>query len=156
MLAYNYWARDKVLAGMAWVGEGDLGAPAGLSYGSMLGALTHTLNAEHVWRMRCQHNLSPTSVKFVNAIDTVARLQGEWQVEETEMRAYFVTLADADLARTVSYAGLRGQTYSNPVWQILVHMFAHGVQHRTEVAAKLDEHGVSLGNLDFVIYLRGQ
>ncbi len=51
---YSYWTRDRVLAGVAQLSPEQMLVPADLSYGSLLGVLTHILNAEYLWRTRCQ------------------------------------------------------------------------------------------------------
>ena len=58
---YNCWARDRILSTAEQLDAGQLGASFVLSYGSILGTLTHIFNAEHLWRMRCQQRISPTS-----------------------------------------------------------------------------------------------
>lgn len=85
---YNYWARDRILATATQVENEQLSDPSTLSFGSVLGTLTHILNAEHIWRVRCQQKTSPTAMKFPEPIATLAELQNEWQSEEALMQAY--------------------------------------------------------------------
>lgn len=40
------------------------------------------------------------------------------------------------------------------VWQTIVHVVMHGIQHRSEAAAILTGYGQSPGELDFDLFLR--
>lgn len=151
---YNYWARDRVLAAVSQLDPEQMLAPAELSYGSILGALTHILNAECVWRTRCQQRVSPSSVPHETTIESFQKLERLWQEEETLMRSYLDTLEERQLNETIAYRGLRGQAYENLLWQILVHLVTHGTHHRAELAAHLTTLGKPPGNFDFVIYAR--
>ena len=151
---YTCWARDQILVSIGQLAPEQLVAPSALSYGSMLGTLTHILNAEYLWRVRCQQRVSPTSVRFERPIENLQALQQIWQAEEMLMRDYLHRLEDRDLDEPIAYVGLRGQACEDLLWQIILHMVIHGESHRSELSAKLSELGQSPGNLDFIIYLR--
>lgn len=152
---YNYWARDRVLMVVGQLSSDQMLAPAVLSYGSILGALTHVLNAECLWRTRCQEKTSPLSVPYETAVASLERLEHLWQEEEAAMRDYLNTLEARQLDELVAYRGLKGQAYENYLWQILTHVVTHGISHRAEMAAHLTRLGKAVGNTDFVIYARG-
>lgn len=152
---YNYWARDRVLATVGQLTPEQMMAPADLSYGGIFGALTHVLNAECLWRTRCQHKVSPSSVRYETAVESLERLERLWQEEEGAMRGYLTSLDEQKLDEIVAYRSLRGQAYKNSLWQILVHLVTHGIHHRAELAAHLATLGKRVGNIDFVIYARG-
>ena len=151
---YNYWARDRILAAVGQLDRGQATAPADLSYGSILGALTHILNAEYIWRSRCQDRVSPPAVPFEEPVESLRVLEGVWQKEEVTMRAYLDGLENSQLDEPVAYHGLKGQCYESLLWQILVQLVTHGTHHRAELAARLTELGHSPGNFDFIVYLR--
>lgn len=151
---YNCWARDQILAITGELDAGQAIAPAALSYGSILGALTHILNAEWLWRMRCQERESPTSVRYVQPIESLEKLGVAWREEETAMRGYLGGLDESQLDEPISYRAIRGQAYENLLWQILVHLVYHGTHHRSELAAHLTELSHPPGNFDFIVFLR--
>lgn len=154
MFEYSYWARDRVLAAVGQLPFEQMLTPADLSYGSILGALTHILNAECLWRTRCQEKISPSSVPYETAVESLEKLECLWQEEETAMRDYLNTLVEQQLDELVVYRGLKGQVYENHLWQILIHLVTHGIHHRAELAAHLATLGKPVGNIDFVIYAR--
>jgi uncharacterized damage-inducible protein DinB len=151
---YNCWARDRVHTIVRELDRDQLNAPAPVSYGSILGALTHILNAEWLWRVRCQERVSPPAVRFEEPIDSLQELERVWQEEETAMRAYLDELQDDQLHEPISYRAIRGRSYENALWQILVHLVYHGTHHRSELASHLAALGHPPGNFDFIIFLR--
>lgn len=156
LYAYNYWARDKVLAAASQLPLHSLMASSDLSHGTILGVLTHVLNAECLWRSRCQQRISPPSMRFEQPFEDILTLRAVWQEEETNMLAYINGLEDRDLEQAISYQGRGGGEYSNPLWHILVQLVNHGTHHRSEVTTKLRKLGKSPGNLDFIIFLSHQ
>ena len=92
---YNYWANARVLAAAAKVTPEQLGAPAGLSQGSLRGALAHILAAEVVWRLRCQAGVSLPALPSEAEFPDMETLCARWREEEGAMRAYLAALAEA-------------------------------------------------------------
>lgn len=154
LYAYHYWARDQVLEAARNLSQAGLTAPSSMSFDSLLGTLTHILNAEWIWRKRCQENISPDSMALEELVTDFESLLKTWSAEETRMRAYLRDLEGADLGRVVKYTRLSGPEGVNILWHILVHVVNHGTQHLAEVASVLTELGHSPGDIDLVIYLR--
>ena len=154
LYAYNYWARNKVLQAAKSLTHEQLITPSALCFGSLLGTLTHILNAEWIWRVRCQENRSPRLMALEEGITDYSSLLDTWSAEEKRMWIYLGELKGADLGREVKYTRLSGPEGENTLWHILVHVVNHGTQHRAEVASVLTELGYSPGELDLIIYLR--
>jgi len=151
---YNYWARDQVLHAAANLSHTQISAQSSISFGSMLSNLTHMLNAEWIWRNRCQMKHSPKSMLLEEKITDFETLHHTWLNEEIQMRSYLRELEQRDLDCIVKYGQMTGQEQSNLLWHILVHVVNHGTQHRAEVSSKLTELGNSPGNIDFILFMR--
>ncbi len=151
---YNYWARDRILAATNGLSHEQLTVEATVSFGSLFGALLHTLNAEWIWRVRTQEGRSPQVMELEQQIDSLDAMQQAWLGEEKQMNEFLGELEDDDLDRIIHYQNMSGHAHESTLWHILVHVVNHGTQHRAEVALKLTELGRSPGNLDLIIYLR--
>lgn len=149
---YSYWAKDKVLLALQQVDQQHLSQPSNLSHKTIMGVLTHTLNAECLWRGRCQENSSPSSMKFETPFESVQALQTAWEQEQVLMIDYLNGLEEKDLLKTIPFHALNGDSYSSIQWCILMGLVNHGTHHRSEVTSKLRELGHSPGNLDFLIF----
>lgn len=153
---YNYWATARVLNAAAQLTPDQFTAPAGLSHGSVRGALAHVLAAETVWRMRCAEGISVAALPAETDYATVEVLRERWQAEKQKMRAFLNALTDEALNQTVKYKTTKGVPYENVLWHLLVHVVNHGTQFRSEAAVALTSYGHSPGDLDLLMFFREQ
>ena len=151
---YNYWANARVLNAAAQLPADQFITPAGLSHGSVCGALAHTLAAEMVWRLRCAEGISIAALPDEKDFATVDVLRERWSDEEQKMRAYLSSLTDDALDQIVHYKTTKGVPYENVLWNLLVHVVNHGTQFRAEAAVALTALGHSPGDLDLLLYFR--
>jgi uncharacterized damage-inducible protein DinB len=153
---YNCWANRRILAAAARLTPEQFLAPTTLSKGSVRDVLVHMLDAEVIWRRRCQAGATPTAQASPADFPTFAVLLERWQVQEAAMRAYVGALSDEAANAPVAYRTTKGVPYTEILWQILTHVVNHGTQHRAEVAHVLTGYGYSPGDVDFILYLREQ
>jgi uncharacterized damage-inducible protein DinB len=151
---YNYWANARVLNAAAKLTPDQFTAPAGLSHGSVRGALAHVLGAEMVWRLRCAEGISLSALPDENNFFTAEVLRNRWHVEEQKMRAYLNSLSDEALNQTVQYKTTKGVPFENVLWNLLAHVVNHGTQFRAEAGIALTAYGQSPGDLDLLLYFR--
>ena len=154
---YHYWATQRILAASARVSPEQFVASTTHNYGSLRGALVHTLEAECAWRILCQHrDIAAFEALYEGAFPTVEALTQRWSNEERAMRDYLTTLTDDDLSQHIRYTGDGGQKRERVLWHCLLHVVNHGTQHRSEAAAILTAYGCSPGELDFTVFLDKQ
>ena len=151
---YNYWANHRVLDAAARVTPAQFVAPAGLSHGSLRGALVHVLSAEVVWRLRCQEGISPPAMLLETGFPTLASLREFWSEEEEAMRAYLGGLTADNITGNIRYQTTKRVPHENALWHLLAHVVNHGTQFRGEAAIALTAYGQSPGDLDFIFFLR--
>ena len=150
---YNYWANAKILTAAAEVSVDRFTAPASFSYGSLRGALVHTLDAEFFWRVLLETSDASTPDLNENNLPILAAIQERWRQEEAEMRSFLASLGDQDMTRHVRYTNSGGEKRDYVLWHCLVHLVNHGTQHRSEAAVLLTEYDSSPGELDMTQYL---
>ncbi len=151
---YNYWARDRLLAALHGISEGEYAADRGFTYGSVRRILIHCLDAEYSWRCRLQGMRDEPDLTEVD-LPTTASLAARWREEEALMRAYLAGLRDIDLETDFAWLGLDGRErrLANR-WLTLAHVVNHSTQHRSEAAEALTMIGRSPGDLDLGLYAR--
>jgi len=156
LFKYNYWARDRILENIALLTPKEYEEPRPYAHGSIRNTLVHTLNAEWLWRSRCQENYSPSQPLDPEAFPTIPLLRQRWQQEESLMIGYLKSLTSTDLEKTIHYQRLGSEPHENLLWQILVHTVNHGTEHRSVVAAYLTACGHSPGDIDLIHFLRAK
>lgn len=152
---YNDWANGRIAAVAEQVSSEQFLAPANVSHGSLRDTLVHMLNADWIWRLRCQEGVSPESLLPYEDFPDFGALRSRWEKESAALRSYVKSLTDEDLLQTIHYSSTAGRPYSDTLGHILVHLINHGTQHRSEAAVLLTDYGRSPGDLDFIVFLRG-
>ena len=149
---YNAWANHKILEAASRLSEEQFSAPANLSHGGIRSTLYHVYMAEHLWRLRCQDGISPSSMPLESSFPTFASLRAALETEQRKMAEYLGSLTDESINRVFAYKNLKGEPHEIVLWQALTHVVNHGTQHRAEVAVLLTDFGCSPGDVDMIYY----
>jgi uncharacterized damage-inducible protein DinB len=150
LVQYNFWANGRILATCEHISPDEftreLAPDPG--WGSLRAMLVHTLDAEYGWRAILQSQNADEILKAADFPD-VAALKARWGIERTAWLAYMDGLRAESLDQ-----GYGTDPHQGPkVWQTILHVVIHGVQHRSEAAAVLTGYGHSPGELDFDVFL---
>ena len=148
---YNCWANERILSAATGV-QAELFASARLGYCGLRDTLVHIFGAEQRWRLRWQ-GMPSTPMLTAEEVPTLLVLRELWEEEKPQMRAYLLTLRDADLSDTFSYHTAKGRVISSTRWHTMAHMINHGTQHRSELALLLTELECSPGNIDLNVFV---
>lgn len=148
---YNYWARDRLLAAAAGISDDEYARPNGFTHSSIRGILTHMLNAEVIWLARWRQE-APNRVTG-DQLPGVEALRQRWLDEESRVRAFLATLSDEHIAQEIVSRASDGEEFRRPLWEDLLHVAIHSIQHRSEAAEALTMVGRSPGELDIKEYL---
>jgi uncharacterized damage-inducible protein DinB len=105
---YNYWARHRVLQAAGNLSHETLTVRSSLNFTNLLGTFGHMLNAEWIWRKRCQENVSPRSMELEVGITDFESLIKIWRDEDVLMRSYIEELTDDVLGKVVKYQRISG------------------------------------------------
>lgn len=148
---YNYWANRKLLAAVAQLTQAEFTQAVAGSYGSVRNTLVHVLSAEWGWLDRCGGHARGPALKGQDCPD-LEGLVSTWTDVERWMREFLCSLSDADLARSVEFKNLQGETRSMILGELLQHAANHAVHHRGQVALLIRTLGYTPGNFDLLFY----
>lgn len=153
LIHFNFWASDRILATCEHISSDeftrDLAPDPG--WGSLRGLLVHTLDTEYGWRSVLQSQHADEILQATDFPDVTA-LKARWDSERLAWLDYVDGLNAERLAQ-----GYGPDPRTGPkVWQTIVHVVIHGVQHRSEAAAILTGYGWSPGDLDFDVFLKAK
>lgn len=151
LIRFNFWADARLLAACEGLDPGQFtrSVEPDAGWGSLRGVLVHILDTEFGWRAALEPDVADEILDPVD-FPNPAALKTRWEKEEGAWLAFAGGLSDAEIERSRDGAGREGPT----VWQTIVHVVAHGIQHRAEAAWILTGYGHSPGELDFDVFLR--
>lgn len=155
---YNAWANARILERAAEAAtDAYIAEVPGLSFGSLHGTLVHLFDAQAIWLQRWRApGLARAAASWTTeALPTLEAVAEAVPALEAILEAYVDSLTDAQLDEPVTYQAPNGQTYTDPRCLQLVHLVNHGTQFRSEAAVRLTALGLSPGNIDFSVVLRG-
>jgi uncharacterized damage-inducible protein DinB len=154
LYAYTCWATRRVLTASHRLTPEQFVTPILPTHGSLRAVMVHVLSAEITWRTRCQDRISPEKGLAEADFASLAELVDRWQAEKAMTSAYLAGLTDEALQADVAYRTTKGVPFEEPLWELLLQVITHGVQHRAEAGMILTAYGASPGDLDWILYLR--
>jgi uncharacterized damage-inducible protein DinB len=130
---YNYWANKRYLAVAETLTEEQLFRRQGHSWDSVHATLVHMMSSERMWQQRWRGEKG----EFLNPSDfpTVASIRAYWVDVERNLRAFLVEQTAESLQRAITYTNPKGETFTLPLWQMVVQPPNHNTHHRGELAA---------------------
>ena len=149
LVKFNFWANGRILNTCKQLTPDQFTQTLipNPGWSSLRGILVHTLDTEYGWRTALQ-NLGDTIMKETDFPD-VATLETRWHIEKETWLDFVNGLSNEQLN-----SGYGENPQNSPaVWQTIMHVMTHSIQHRSEAAFILTGLGHSPGELDFDVFL---
>jgi uncharacterized damage-inducible protein DinB len=153
LFEYNAWANRRSLATAEKLTAEQFTKPMVSSFSSVRDTLAHIYGAEWIWLERFQGR-SPSALPNVSLFSDARTLRETWAVHEERLLVFTSGLSQADLDRKMEYKTLKFGTYSNPLWQSMLHVVNHGTYHRGQVTTLLRQLGAQPILLDLMHFYR--
>ncbi len=155
LAAYNMWANQRLTAVILSVPEEVTRKPFPGSFNSLYLTLLHMWVAETAWYQR----LSPES----GAVNPGMNFQGSLQevikglsLQNEKWRQWVDNVSTAQLEESFTYQNSKKETFAEPRYEILLHLFNHGTYHRGQLVSLLHQAGINdqLPSTDFIVFCR--
>jgi uncharacterized damage-inducible protein DinB len=153
LYAYNSWANHRVLDACAPLSPVQLHENLHSSFASVQDTLVHIMLAEWLWLERW---LGRSPGFPTEHFPDLASLRARWQKIEADLDVFIQKLSGADLDRVVGYKNTKGNSFSNPMWQMLQHLVNHGTYHRGQITTMLRQLGATPLTTDLIAFYREQ
>jgi uncharacterized damage-inducible protein DinB len=151
-LDYSAWANQRLLDVAAKLSAEDLARDFKTADKTVLDTLVHIYAADRIWLSRVRGEQRST---FIDPSDRdLGLLQSEWPALHERWKVWLRDFTDSDASRIIAYSDLKGRPYSQPVWQILLHLVNHGTHHRGQVSGFLRAMDHTPPPLDLIAYYR--
>lgn len=139
---HSLWADGRLLSALAAVA---VPPPDALRF------FAHALGAQLVWLSRLGRPV-PASPIWPPA--DLALITEYHQALKAAWLEYLPELDDVEVARVVHYQNQSGQSFSQPVGDILTHVAMHSMYHRGQVSWELRRAGIAPPAIDLIVALR--
>lgn len=149
---YNVWANQRVLDACKQLNAEQFTRDLGASFPSVRDTLQHVMLAEWVWTERWQGR-SPSGYPPESFADLSA-LRARWQAIASDLMARIRALTSEELERTLEYRNLKGNAFSSPLREVLLHLANHGTYHRGQIAIMLRRLGATPVGTDLIGFYR--
>ncbi|TNE71043.1 hypothetical protein EP331_10385 [bacterium] len=110
--------------------------------------LSHICTAQNVWLNRISEKPADTSRLFE------IRPFNELEIAFKNQHQQFKKCADKLGSRLIVYQNSKGESFSNTLSEILMHVIIHGQHHRAQIAQLLRNAGIAPLPSDYIFYLR--
>ena len=153
---YNRWANERIYGCAAQLTPEALAEDRGAFFGSLLGTLNHLLVTDRLWMSRLE-GTSPRGTRLNEVLyEDFGDLSAARRAQDQTVIAFVHDLSEERLAETLDYATTSGAPQSQPIHQVLAHLFNHQTHHRGQAHHLV---GLALGRekapvLDLLAYQR--
>ena len=130
---YNYWANRRYLAVAETLTEAQFFRKQGHSWESVHAVLVHMMSSERMWPQRWRGETG--TFLDPNGFPTATSIREYWEDVERNMRGFIAEQTEQSLLSDVTYTNPKGETFTLPLWQMMVHVPNHNTHHRGELAA---------------------
>lgn len=151
-LDYTAWASRRLVTAAAELSEEELQRDFGTADKSVLGTLVHVYRADKIWLTRMHHTAD--QIVFTDADFQLAVLRDDWPEVYSGWRHFVAGLNDTQILESISYHDMKGNAWSSPIYQVVLHLVNHGTHHRGQVAGFLRTMGHKPPVLDLIAYYR--
>ena len=138
LYGYHRWANRRLFDVAAGLGDAAVIRDMGTqwSFPTIKGMFAHVYGADAIWLSRWKGS-SPGRLQGDADFPTLGDVRATWDLLEAEQRAFVDGLAEADLARPVSYKNTQGVEFQVSLGPLLQHVVNHATHHRSEVATMI-------------------
>ncbi|MCC7449561.1 MAG: DinB family protein [Anaerolineae bacterium] len=153
LLDYHVWANEQVLQAARRLSAEQLHNTNNISIGSAFHLLVHMMSAQNTWLMRWQGLTPPGHVSPQDYAD-LDQLKQAWDDLNRQYSTFLAGLDEQRLNAAFAYKTFKGESHSDPLGWVILHVFNHSTEHRSQVVAICNMAGIDTGALDLIHYMR--
>lgn len=151
---YNRWANRRLYDAAAALSDEDRRRDLGAYFGSLHGTLNHLLVGDYLWFRRIL-GTGPKPARLDEVLhEDFAELRAAREAEDERILATVEALDEARLVAPLDYATVAGDRFSQPLSEVLTHVFNHQTHHRGQAHGLLSQLGQAPPPLDLVYLYR--
>lgn len=151
---YNQWANQKFINWMLAISEDQWNQSLVSSFPSIAETVLHIVGAEKVWYDRLMKVENPIWLPFTFKGGKEETLS-EWSKSSGSLIDFVEHMSNDIINDLIPYKRINGEAFSQPVFEILSHVFNHSTYHRGQLVTLLRQVGFTeVSSTDQLLYFR--
>ena len=153
---YNVWANKRLTEAILALSPELRSKEIKSSFPSLDKTLLHMLDAETIWwqRMKLLERIVRPSDHFngetQDIVSSLLQTNAQWQ-------EWVANASDAALQHVFQYQNSRKESFKQPIYHMLMHVFNHGTYHRGQLVTMMRAVGVEkIPETDLILFARGK
>jgi uncharacterized damage-inducible protein DinB len=152
--AYNYWANKRITDAVNNLTDEQLHREITSSFSSIYKTLLHLWDVEDIWwqRMKLTERTEWQSTTFTGSVVELSKSL----VLQSKLWKEWIDLATEEaLNSEFNYTNRKNNNFTQPISEMLAHLFNHQSYHRGQLVTMLRQVGyTSIPNSDMISFLR--
>jgi uncharacterized damage-inducible protein DinB len=151
---YHLWANQLLLNAVNVLPEEKQKQEIASSFSSIYKTVLHLLDAESIWwqRLKLQERISRPSDQFSGSMKELCDLLLQ---QNRLWKEWIGTAGEHQLQHQFKYQNSKRESFKQPVYEMLLHLFNHGTYHRGQLVTLLRQLGVEkIPQTDFIVWSR--
>ncbi len=154
---YEKWANDRLLTSILALPEEKQTMEIVSSFPSIQKTCLHIWDASSIWWQRMQHHANDQIVvpskQFHPSMKDIAN--GLLQQNETWIN-WMELQTEESLKGMLTFKTMKGDPFTQPVKDIVLHLNNHGTYHRGQLVTMLRQAGLAtIPQVDYILFARG-
>ena len=141
LLNHEFWANERIIHTMRSL---DVNPPKAIEL------FDHILGSHDNWLARIKHEQPHLSIRDNHAND----FDYVFQAKHYFLQWMEMIETHDPMALTVSYQNSRGESFSNTLYEIVVHICLHSQYHRGQIVSAIRPQISSVPSTDMIAYMR--
>ena len=152
LFEYMRWADEQVVLAARTLGDEAYYCAQPISLGSVHNLLVHGLAAQQAWLARWRGGTVDRLLDHTD-IPTREALSERWPMVLTALFGFLDDQTPATLATPLTYRNLRGETCTQPLGNLMIHVADHATYHRGQINSMIKLAGGTPSTASFANYV---
>jgi uncharacterized damage-inducible protein DinB len=150
---YSRWAHQRLIGVIQSLNEEQQHREIASSFSSLYKTLFHVWTAETAWWQRLHGGQS--MIKDDPFHGLIHPLADDLLAKDQHWADWISSSTDAFFLEDVAYKNLKGDSFVEPMYQILLHLFNHSTYHNGQIVTLFHHLGVEkIPATDFIVWAR--
>lgn len=152
LFEYVRWADGQLITAARSVGDDAYHREQGISLGSIHKLQVHMMAAQWVWLCRWRGE-SPTRIENHEDYPNRDSVEQRWPLVHSAIFDFLGLQSPKSLAREVQYRNLKGEIFTAPLAELMMHVIDHAAYHRGQLNTMIKKAGGTPQPISYVNYV---